>query len=162
MELTNKRKGQIARRQTLLEEIFSGLQGQLEADFDFLELNTTVLHNVVASYFHDVDRHKSFHEIQRVDVTKQGAFIMKWLAKLRPIQFSCAAQDVTEDILYINEIFAVRAGLAFLQMSPDALPRTLYADLLYTLRNRQVDDRMLFIWLATLKHATQGGFGADA
>ena len=86
---------------------------------------------------------------------------MKWLAKLRPIQFSCAAQEVTEDILYINEIFAVRAGLAFLRMSPEALPRSLYADVLYTLRNRQIDDRMLFIWLATLKHANQGDLGSN-
>ena len=148
----------VAKRQELLHGIFSGLRAHVGSDFEHLEVNDVVLHNVVVSYFHDVDRHKHFHDTKLVDDTKQGAYTMKWIAKLRPIQFSCPAERVTTNLLYVNEIFAVRSGLAFMSVSPDMLPEQLFADLLYTLRHRSVDDRMLFLWLATLKHAITGGF----
>ncbi len=158
-------EARLAQRQALLEEIFSSLRDHLGSDFDHLEVNAVVLHNVVVSYFHDVDRHKDFHGTDLVDETKQGAFTMKWIVKLRPVQFQLPAEDVTKNILYINEIFAVRCGLAFLQVSPSVLPDRLYADLLYTLRNRPVDERMLFLWLTTLQQAVAGhlgGKGADS
>ena len=98
----------------------------------------------------DVDRHKQYHGSPRVDKTKQAGFTMKWIAKLRPIQFDCDDAEITRELLYINEIFAVRAGLAFMKRSPDQVPEDIYADLLYTLHYRHIDERMLFIWLATL------------
>ena len=49
-------------------------------------MNRIVMHNVVVSYFHDVDRHKDFHGTERVDQIKQAAFAIKWIAKLRRIQ----------------------------------------------------------------------------
>ncbi len=146
----------IAIRQELLEEIFVGLRDHLGSDFEHLEINRVVLHNIIVSYFYDVDRHKDFHGTSLVDETKQGAFTMKWITKLRPVQFCCSVQDVTDKILYANEIYAVRCGLAFMKVSPDELPDHLYHDLLYTLRNRPVDERMLFVWLATLRHAING------
>lgn len=148
----------IARRQDLLTEIFLALCDHVGADFDHLELSSAVLYNVVVSYFHDVERHKEFHGTDLVDETKQGAFTMKWISKLRPIQITCSVEDVSTNILYINEAFAVRCGLAFLRVSPDVLPRRLYADLLYTLRYRPVDERMLLVWLSTLKYAIKGDF----
>ena len=51
----------IARRQNLLELTFSGLREHLGSDFEYIELNRAILHNVVQSYFHDVNRHKNFH-----------------------------------------------------------------------------------------------------
>ena len=146
----------IATRQELLEQIFAGLRDHLGSDFEHLEINRVVLHNIVVSYFYDVDRHKDFHGTSLVDETKQGAFTMKWITKLRPVQFHCSVQDVTDKILYANEIYAVRCGLAFMKISPDVLPEQLYYDLLYALRNRPVDERMLFVWLATLQHAIGG------
>ena len=121
----------IATRQELLEQIFSGLQASLGPDFNHLSINRMVLHNVVVSYFHDVDRHKDFHGSDRVDETKQAAFVIKWISKLRPIQFDCEIGHVSPSILYINEIYAVRSGLAFMKMSPEILPKQVYDDLLY-------------------------------
>ena len=148
----------VAKRQELLYRIFSGLRAHVGSDFQHLEVNDVVLHDVVVSYFHDVDRHKDFHNTKLVDDTKQGAYTMKWIVKLRPIQFNRPAEQMTSNLLYINEIFAVRSGLAFMSISPDVLPERLFADLLYTLRYRSVDDRMLFLWLATLRHAISGSF----
>ena len=107
-------------------------------------------HDVAKSYFDDVDRHKHYHGSSLVDEIKQAGFTIKWIAKLRPVQFDCDDAETTRELLYINEIFAVRAGLAFMQRSPDEVPEEIYADLLYTLHYRHVDERMLFISLATL------------
>ncbi|MDE0423047.1 MAG: hypothetical protein OXK76_19445 [Gammaproteobacteria bacterium] len=146
----------VAQRQELLEQIFTGLLAGLDLGFANLELNRVVLFNVVVSYFHDVDRHKDFHGSERVDEAKQAAFTIKWISKLRPIQFTCEVEDASQSILFINEMFAVRCGLAFMKLSPAILPRQLYDDLLYALRYRPVDERMLFVWLATLQLSVDG------
>ena len=143
-------QARIAKRQELLEQIFAGLASVPDLDFAHLELNRVVLFNVVVSYFHDVDRHKDFHGSERVDKAKQAAFTIKWISKLRPIQFTCKVEEASQSILYVNEMFAVRCGLAFMQLSPSALPRQLFDDVLYALRYRPVDERMLFVWLTTL------------
>ena len=163
MNLTAQQK-KFALRQELLEKIFNGLQNQLGLGDDlvkYLKINRTVLFNVVISYFHDVERHKEFHKFSLVDETKQGAFTIKWVARLRPIQFDHKEQVTSKDILYINEIFALRCGLAFVKMSPSKLPEPLYYDMLYTLRYRCIDERLLFVWLATLVSAVNGDFKSD-
>ena len=50
----------------------------------------------------------------------------------------------------------MRGGMAFMKISPDILPEPLYADMLYTLRYRSIDERILFVWLATLQSALGG------
>ena len=146
----------IARRQNLLELTFSGLREHLGSDFEHIELNRAILHNVVQSYFHDVNRHKNFHGTERVDEVKQAAYTMKWIAKLRPVQFSCPEDVVSKPLLYVNEIFAMRGGMSFMKISPYILPESLYTEMLYTLRYRHIDERMLIVWLSTLQHAFDG------
>ena len=154
-------QAKIASRQELLERTFAGFKELLGAGFEHLDLNRIVLHNIVVSYFDDVNRHKDFHGTDRVDDVKQAAFTMKWIAKLRPIQFSCEESEVSQQILFINEIFAVRCGLSFMKISPSNLPDQLYEDLLYTLRYRHMDERMLFVWLSTLKCLREGELSLD-
>ncbi len=136
-------------RLLFLEQTFDALRDE-SADFRHLRMNRAILCIVVRSYFDDVDRHKSYHGSPLVDEIKQAGFTIKWLSKLRPVQFDCDDGQTTKELLYINEIFAVRAGLAFMKRSPDQIPEEIYADLLYTLHYRHVDERMLFIWLSTL------------
>ena len=154
----SEQQTKIARRQEILTQIFYGLRDHLDhmADFEHLKINRTVLFNVVGSYFHDVGRHKYFHGTKLVDETKQGAFTIKWIAKLRPIYFDHPEPVASQDVLFINEIFAVRCGLAFMKISPDVLPESLYYEILYTLRYRCIDERMLFVWLSTLVSAVNG------
>ena len=137
------------KRLLFLEQTFDALRDE-SADFRHLRMNRAILCIVVKSYFDDVDRHKRYHGSALVDQIKQAGFTIKWIAKLRPVQFDCDDAETTRELLYINEIFAVRAALAFMQRSPDEVPAEIYADLLYTLHYRHVDERMLFIWLATL------------
>ena len=150
----------VAKRQDLLESIFAGLRQHLGQGFEHLQINRVVLFNVVVSYFDDVNRHKHFHGTERIDPTKQAAYTMKWIAKLRPIQFSLPnPDDATKEILYINEIFAVRCGLAFMELTPQDLPDVIYVDALYTIRYRHLDERLLILWLATLQSAINGTIG---
>ena len=143
------------KRLVFLEQAFNALR-EKSADFRHLRINRPILSIVAKSYFIDVDRHKSYHGSKLVDEVKQAGFTIKWLAKLRPIQFDSDETETTGELLYINEIFAVRAGLAFMQRSPNEVPEEIYADLLYTLHYRHVDERMLFIWLATLNELWTG------
>ena len=99
---------------------------------------------------------KDFHGTERVGKVKQAAYTIKWIAKLRPVQFSCSEDVVSKPLLYVNEVFAMRGRMAFMRISPDVLPELLYDDMLYTLRYRHIDERMLIVWLSTLQHALDG------
>ena len=140
-------------RMSLLEETFAELRNEFGTQFEHLYMNKSVLCIVVKSYFEDVFRHKTYHGSERIDEVKQAGFTIKWIAKLRPIQFECADTETTKELLYINEIFALRCGLMFMKLSPREIPEDIYADVLYTLHYRYIDERMLFVWLATLKRA---------
>lgn len=157
----SRREEKIALRQELLEAIFKGLRKRLDPSNKHMEVNRTVLHNVVVSYFDDVDRHKAYHGTDRVDDAKQAAYTIKWIAKLRPIQFTCAEEVVYRELLYINEIYALRCGLSFMEITPAILPSRLYDEFLYTLRYRHIDERMLLIWVATIRHALDGELGTN-
>ena len=140
-------------RLLLMEQTFESLREESEPDFQHVRINRAILCIVVKSYFDDVDRHKAYHGSELIDEVKQAGFTIKWVSKLRPLQFHCDESETTNNLLYVNEIFAVRCGLAFMRISPDSISDQIYADVLYTLHYRNVDERMLFIWLATLKHA---------
>ena len=151
MALTPEQE-KIARRQALLDATFAGLRENLGSDFEHLKINRIVLHDVVVSYFHDVRRHKDFHGFKLVDKIKQAVFTMKWIAKLRPVQFECPDERGTANMMYINEILAVRCGLSFMKLQPSDMPDDVYSHMLYTLHYRHMDERMLFVWLETLGH----------
>ena len=146
----------ISTRQELLEQTFQGLKDHLGTDFERIWMNRIVLHDVVVSYFDDVDRHKEYHRTKRVNEAKQAAFMMKWITKLRPIQFDVAVEEATLELQHVNEVYAMRCGFAFMGISPSVLPDELYAEMLYTLHYRSVDERLLFVWLATIENSLDG------
>ena len=150
MEEADKR---VMQRLLLLEQTFENFRQEFGADFQHARMNRAILCIVVKSYFDDVDRHKSYHGSERIDEVKQAGFTIKWLSKLRPLQFDCEESETTNQLLYVNEIFAVRCGLMFMKVSPDSIPDNIYADVLYTLHYRNIDERMLFVWLTTLEAA---------
>ena len=104
MPLTSQQE-KIATRQELLEQVFCELKNGLGADFEHLAINRVVLYNVVVSYFDDVDRHKDFHGTVLVDEAKQAAYTIKWIAKLRPIQFDCDVEATSQSVLYVKRDF---------------------------------------------------------
>ena len=140
----------VMKRLLLLEQTFKNFRKEFGTDFQHARMNRAVLCIVVKSYFDDVDRHKAYHGSELIDEVKQAGFTIKWISKLRPLQFDCDESETTNKLLYVNEIFAVRCGLAFMEVSLRSIPDQIYADILYTLHYRNIDERMLFVWLATL------------
>ena len=114
------------------------------------ELNEATLYNVVESYFEDVERHKDYHQSTRIDKPKQAAFTIKWISKLRPIQFNHELRKPSKNMLYANELFALRCGFLFLGLKVQVLPERVYEEALYTLRYRAADERLLLLWLTTI------------
>lgn len=149
----SEKEEKIARRQDLFEKTFESLKEEMGESLSCVRLNAIVLHNVVVSYFDDVERYKSYHEAPRANEIKQAGFTIKWLIKLRPIEFLTDFTNANSSLLYANELYALRYGLAFLEISPDQIDRELYCEILYTLHYRSIDEGMLFVWLRTLQLA---------
>ena len=76
-------------------------------------LNNDLLAIVISSYFDDINKYKMYSHSARADKYQQGAYIIKWVSKIRPIQI-CENIEATKDILFVNSSFAIFAGFAFL------------------------------------------------
>lgn len=151
--MTRERSNEeILKRKHQLEYIFERMKRRsIRSDLaEHLYLNDIVLYNAIVSYFHDVDRHKEFHGSVLVDEVKQAAYLIKWIAKLRPIYFDVKLLNPSYNVLYANEIFAIRSGFSYLGVKPTTLPTKVHKEAHYTLRYRSVDERYLMLWLTHL------------
>lgn len=96
-------------------------------------LSTAVLDNLEHRYFIDLDGAKVLHGIEHADRHKRAAFTIKWIAQLRPIQV-CAGTKASKEVLLINELFAMYAGLEHLDISFADIDRAWMKSFLFTLR----------------------------
>jgi len=67
---------------------------------------------------------------------------MLWVVRTHPMQIN-AAVEVTKLHVMANEIFALHAGLAHLDLEPRNLSKNYIANLLYTLHYRQLVGEVL-------------------
>ena len=105
-------------------------------DVSGIYINKGILQDVVVSYLFDLWRAKAFHQIEHADQHKRAAFTMIWIARLRPIQIH-QDTDMTDDLLFVNELFAIHAGLAHLEINVSDITSTYLRNLIYTLHFRQ-------------------------
>ncbi|MDR1417039.1 MAG: hypothetical protein LBJ57_06435 [Prevotellaceae bacterium] len=104
-------------------------------------LNNDLLAIAVGSYFDDIYRYKMYSHSERADKHKQGAYIIKWLSKIRPIQV-CMGAKATKEMLFINSSFAVFVGFSFLGLNVfDAIEPHLYEHLLYEAQYRKISGK---------------------
>ena len=83
------------------------------------ELNRPLLHEAVASAYCDMSRLTVFRGIKNADIHKQAAFLIKWIAKLRPIHVRRFPGKSA--LQYMNEAFAITIALYTMAIQPDAL-----------------------------------------
>lgn len=143
----------VLRRIGYLECVYEDMVLSLSLPKGLFRLNKAVLTNVTYSYFYDVERLKHFHDIQRVNGYKQASYMIKWLSKLKPIMFddSEVPQESIRDIyLCINEVYAMKTGLAMAQISVSKVSSEAMEKMLYTLRLRNIDEHMLVMLLEAL------------
>lgn len=125
-----------------LQEIFNKLKEEFK--WKDVKLNVFVLRNAVESYFLDIDRIKAFHNIKYADKHKKAALTIRWISKLRPIQLlSDDSMEVSGDVFLANAIFAINAGLSFLEVDIKKISQAFFHHLLYISQYRDLDGSHL-------------------
>jgi hypothetical protein len=125
-----------------LQEIFNKLEEVFK--WKSVKLNIFVLRNMVESYYLDIDRTKAFHGIKYADKHKKAALTIKWISKLRPIQLlSDDSKDISGDVFLSNALFAINAGLSFLEIDIRRISQPFFNHLLYISQYRELDGSHL-------------------
>lgn len=75
-------------------------------------INTRRLGYAICDYFIDIIRMKEFHGIEHANLSKVYAYSCYWFVRRQPIQL---IDDVENENLYINELFAVNNLIAKLR-----------------------------------------------
>lgn len=103
-----------------------------------IKINYAILYNCVVSWYYDLTRTKTFHQIEFADSHKRAAFIIKWISKLKPLQLDYHKEHPQVELL-VNEAFALIAGLTHLNISIKDIPRNLIKNIMYTLHYRDIE-----------------------
>jgi hypothetical protein len=148
--------GRILPRLDLLVVTFDKLKKSYEVPD--VQLNESILFQVVVSYFQDIDRFKEYTGAKFANSHKQAAYTFKWISKLRPVQIQGKPnQDIKE--LMFNSIFAIYASLSFL--SPLVLANIsdeYFGQLLYFSTYRNISGRHLSSTFYLLEQASRKEF----
>jgi hypothetical protein len=108
---------------------------------DLIYLNKDLLAVVIGSYFDDIYKYKLYSHSQRADNHKQGAYIIKWISKIRPIQI-LPNVEITNELLFINASFAIFIGFSFLKLNVfDAIEPLFYKHLIYETQYREISGK---------------------
>ena len=83
-----------------------------------LRVNEYSLLHAVLDYFSDIARLKEFHSIEKANEYKVFAYELHWILKRKPIQVLTDG-DANEELVFINEKFALTYALAFLMQDID-------------------------------------------
>ena len=89
--------------------------GQLKEN---IKLDRKVLHEAFASAYCDMYRLTAFRGIRNADIHKKSAFLIKWIAKLRPVHIH---HYINASIIGVNESFAITIALTLMDIPPDNL-----------------------------------------
>ena len=99
-------------------EFYSSLYQEKSLSMDY-----TILGQAVESFWEDMLRIESYHDVEYTDRHKLAAHLFKWLSRMRPIRptISPRAEDLekelTAEILQANALFALACAQSFLECS---------------------------------------------
>ena len=106
---------------------------------DKVYLNKGLLKITVVSYFDDIVRYREYHGTKNADGHKKAAFTVKWISKIRPVNIRVDEENLTRKEILCNQVFAVIAGLSFLDIDVTKISENLFDNLLYTSQYRDID-----------------------
>lgn len=114
-KLISIKKNEILARLKLIEHLFN----QHVQKWPGVYVNGYLLREAVESYFCDVYRLKFFRPVNHINEHKKAAYMMKWLARVRPVQIR---QGFGPDMptIMANAYFALVVGLNLLDVEYDA------------------------------------------
>jgi len=108
--------------QATAEDVYAEYFQQLEP---YIVLNKHALYEAVASAYCDIFRLKAFRGIIHADRHKRAAFLIKWIAKLRPIYVYRHPPNAV--FQFVNELFAVTVAMSILNIKPAKILASGYA-----------------------------------
>lgn len=139
-------------RVNTIKTYYAGFKSMLAGDplADTIVLSIPIVKVVVKCYFDSIYRYKIYSNTSFADKHKQAAYLLKWIARMHPIQIRLA-RNVTPSIglSWVNSCFAVHCALSSLFQETDAgemmrhCPDALYTDLLYQAQYRNVSGRSM-------------------
>ena len=108
-------------------------------------LNMTLLTSAIRSYFIDVERYKDFHNLKLVERYKVASYSAKWILKCKPIQFKTENPHEMDcpALLALNEMFALKWGLAICGINEASMKDGLLNEILYTFQYRNIAEDSL-------------------
>ena len=110
-------------------------------------LNRFVLANMVESYFLDIKRLKTFHDMHLADKFKIGGYSTKWLLRFRPIQFTDPDGSLDDNqkkqLTLLNPHFAAQACASICRFDLTAMSKHWRINLMYSYHYRDVDPGIL-------------------
>ena len=101
---------------TLWEKFYSSVYHEKN-----LSMNYIVLARVVESFWEDILRIETYHDVNPSDRHKLAAYLFKWLSRMQPItptiSFENLEKELSFEILQANALFAMACALSFLKCS---------------------------------------------
>ncbi len=86
-----------------------------------LQINERALMHCVLEYFEDIEKVKSAHELEHTNSLKVQAYMTYWFLRRHPIQL-LTAEDEDDDLVFVNEKFALSMLMGFLTQGSEAKP----------------------------------------
>lgn len=152
-ESTEERNQKITQRCIFFEESFEILQETF--NFNVLYLNERIVHNMVSSYYDDLDRLKDYHsKMKLVNEHKIAAYTIKWIIFMHPIQIpnETEEQKRTKRELLANELFAWLCARSILGIDHiTQVEADTRFSMIYTFRYRHFTGRSLTTTCKTLQ-----------
>lgn len=111
---------------------------------EFCKITAT---HIMESYLIDVARYDYFHIVnESIDNQKHGAFLMKWIARMRPLYLTTSDTSRLSDINYmVNSVFAYYVGCFAAGVKVESVEPELSHLLMYSLEYRSVLDSLTLI-----------------
>lgn len=83
-------------------------------------ISSDILNHVIVDYFVDIDRLKTFQNIEKTHETKIYAYLAYWLLRHKPMQV--VKEDGVEPCAFVNEEFVCELVRSYLFSDPDNVP----------------------------------------
>lgn len=145
-----------SRMKQLLQQINEFLE---EAGYsEHVECNERILYHVLLDYYSDIQRLKDFHQIVHTKTDKVMAYLIYWIVRRKPIQFTAFTKD--EKDIFVNERFAcylMYSECTFGKITKKLSPKEheAYKDyvesLLYYFKYRQINPQTIQLVIETFK-----------
>lgn len=158
LALTSARVEDLEMRFLMLWNAFDELCLQLDPSVRrFVHMDPALLRDVVANYYADLHVTKSFHGIGYADCHKRAAFTLKWIVRLRPIQLRQRRTPAPLALYILNEVFATRAALAFINIDPQKYTEGFFDAFVTMCHRRELDSEVLSALMYCLDQPSQRG-----